>query len=140
MSFIADELTRLEDFDAYWVPRGCAKEAPIRTQSRIDVPRSGAEVRAGTVAVAGVAWAPHRGIRRVEVSVDDGPWEAAALGAVANKSTWVQWVHRWEAEPGEHVLRCRATDGSGTTQTARRRPPAPDGATGHHTIRVQVRA
>jgi len=133
------ELTRLEDFDAYWVPRGWAKEAPVRTQSRIDVPPSGAEVAAGTVAVGGVAWAPDRGIRRVEVSVDEGPWEPARLGAVASDDTWVQWVHRWDAEPGDHVLRCRATDGTGTTQTAERRPPAPDGATGLHTIRVSVR-
>ncbi|HEU5083130.1 MAG TPA: molybdopterin-dependent oxidoreductase [Acidimicrobiales bacterium] len=132
------ELTRLEDFDAFWIPRGWAKQAPVRTQSRIDVPRSGAEVAAGPVAVAGVAWAPDRGIRRVEVRVDDGPWEPARLGAVAGDATWVQWVHRWDAEPGEHVLRCRATDGTGETQPAERRPPAPDGATGHHAVRVRV--
>lgn len=132
------ELTRFEDFDAYWVPRGWSKRAPVKTQSRIDVPRGGADVAAGTVAVGGVAWAPTRGIRRVEVSVDEGPWEPARLGAAANDNTWVQWVYRWEASPGEHTLRCRATDDAGQTQTPERSDPAPDGATGHHSVRVTV--
>jgi DMSO/TMAO reductase YedYZ molybdopterin-dependent catalytic subunit len=133
------ELTRLEDFDAFWVPRGWAKEAPVKTQSRIDVPRSGVDVPAGTVAVGGVAWAPATGISGVEVRVDDGPWQAAELSAAASDNTWVQWVHRWAAEPGDHTLRCRATDASGETQTAQQSSPRPDGATGHHTVRLTVR-
>ena len=56
------QLTTLEGFDGYWVPLGWAKEAPILTQSRIDVPRGGASVAAGQQAVAGVAWAPDRGV------------------------------------------------------------------------------
>src|SRR3546814_5036559 len=46
------ELTTWEAFDAYWVPLGWAKEGPILTQSRIDLPREGANVAAGEVAVA----------------------------------------------------------------------------------------
>jgi DMSO/TMAO reductase YedYZ molybdopterin-dependent catalytic subunit len=134
------ELTRFEDFDAYWVPRGWSKQAPIKTQSRIDVPRAGAEVDAGPVTVGGVAWAPTVGIAEVEVSVDGGPWERAELGAVANDDTWVQWRFPWPAEPGEHRLRCRASDGDGDLQTADRAPPRPDGATGHHAVSVTVRA
>lgn len=133
------ELTRFEDFDAFWVPRGWAKEAPVKTQSRIDVPRSGADVPAGTVAVGGVAWAPATGVSGVEVQVDDGPWQPAELGGAASDNTWVQWVHRWAAEPGDHTLRCRATDATGTTQTAEQSSPRPDGATGHHSVRVSVR-
>jgi DMSO/TMAO reductase YedYZ molybdopterin-dependent catalytic subunit len=133
------ELTRFEDFDAYWVPRGWSKLAPVKTQSRIDVPRNRADVDAGTVAVGGVAWAPNVGIEAVEVQVDDGPWQPAELGAVASDDTWVQWLLRWDATPGRHTLRCRATDTSGSVQTAERRPPAPDGATGHHSVQVTVR-
>ena len=133
------ELTRFEDFDAYWVPRGWSKLGPIKTQSRIDVPSDRATVAAGTVAVGGVAWAPGRGIDRVELQVDDGPWQEAELAGASDDSTWAQWLVRWDAAPGEHVLRCRATDGTGEVQTAARRDPRPDGATGHHTIRITVR-
>jgi DMSO/TMAO reductase YedYZ molybdopterin-dependent catalytic subunit len=130
------ELNRFEDFDAYWVPRGWAKLGPVKTQSRIDVPRR--TVEPGQVPIAGVAWAPDVGITAVEVSIDGGPWLPAELEGAENDSTWAQWVHRWDATPGEHTLRCRATDATGSTQTAVEREPAPDGATGLHTVRVTV--
>lgn len=132
------ELTTLEAFDAYWVPRGWAKEAPILTQSRIDVPRDRASVPAGSVAVAGVAWAPDRGIAAVEVSVDEGAWQPAALAEAIGPQTWVQWRWTWQATPGDHRLRVRATDGTGEVQTAEPSNPAPDGARGHHGISVRV--
>jgi DMSO/TMAO reductase YedYZ molybdopterin-dependent catalytic subunit len=132
------ELTRFDRFDAYWVPRGWSAEGPIKTMSRIDVPAGLTEVAAGTVAVAGVAWAPTRGIGRVEVQVDDEPWQQAELAAPVNDLTWRQWLLRWEATPGRHRLRVRATDGDGETQTDQRAPVMPDGATGWHTITVTV--
>jgi DMSO/TMAO reductase YedYZ molybdopterin-dependent catalytic subunit len=132
------ELTTFDAYDAYWVRRGWAREGPIETQSRIDVPRHRASLAAGPVAVAGVAWAGERGIDRVEVSVDDRAWEQAELADELASTTWRQWRLRWDAEPGEHTLRVRATDGTGQTQTDRVSPPAPDGATGHHTIRIGV--
>ncbi len=132
------ELTTLDAFDSYWVDRGWAKQAPVKTASRIDTPRSGASVRAGRVPVAGVAWAQGRGIEAVEVRVDDGPWRPARLGAGVGDDTWRQWVHEWEAEPGRHQLAVRATDGRGRTQPAERVAPIPDGATGWHTISVSV--
>ena len=132
------ELTTLEAFDAYWVPLGWAKQAPILTQSRIDVPSSGARVPAGTVAVAGVAWAPDRGISAVEVQVDEDGWQPAEVSAPISDATWVQFLHRWEATAGEHLLRVRATDGLGEVQTDTRTPPPPDGSRGHHTIRVTI--
>ncbi|HEX6265039.1 MAG TPA: Ig-like domain-containing protein, partial [Actinomycetota bacterium] len=132
------ELTTLDAYDAYWIERGWAKEAPIKTQSRIDTPGSGAEVAPGPVPVAGVAWAQHRGIDRVEVRVDDGAWEPAELGAEDTIDTWRQWVYRWDATPGSHALAVRATDGEGETQTEDTVPPFPDGATGYHSIRVDV--
>jgi DMSO/TMAO reductase YedYZ molybdopterin-dependent catalytic subunit len=132
------ELTTLEAFDAYWVPRGWAKEAPILTQSRIDVPRDGASAAAGSVVVGGVAWAPDRGIEKVELSVDGGPWQAATLATELSPATWVLWQWTWQATAGQHILEVRATDGTGTVQTADVSAPDPDGARGHHRIAVSV--
>jgi hypothetical protein len=133
------ELSSFADFDAYWVRRGWAREAPVKTQSRIDVPRSQSRVPAGRVTVAGVAWAQHRGIQRVEVQVDDGPWRDTSLAAVPSVDTWRQWSLPWDATAGRHRLRVRATDRTGATQTPVRAEPFPDGATGWHTITVTVR-
>jgi DMSO/TMAO reductase YedYZ molybdopterin-dependent catalytic subunit len=132
------ELTTLEAFDAYWVPRGWSKEAPILTQSRIDVPRSGSSVRAGVVQVAGVAWAPDRGISKVEVSLDGGAWQPATLATAIGPQTWVQWQAGLQAAPGNHVVAVRATDGTGETQSSQVTRPDPDGARGYHQISVQV--
>jgi DMSO/TMAO reductase YedYZ molybdopterin-dependent catalytic subunit len=132
------ELTTLDAYDAYWIQRGWAKEAPVKTQSRIDTPAYRARLAPGPVAVAGVAWAQHRGIERVEVRVDGAGWEEAELGAADTIDTWRQWLYRWDAAPGSHSLAVRATDGEGETQTAGRAAPFPDGATGHHTILVEV--
>jgi hypothetical protein len=131
------ELTTLEAFDGYWVPLGWAKEAPILTQSRIDTPRHGTRLTAGTVPIAGVAWAPDRGIARVEVAIDD-EWREARLSAPLSDATWVQWVVEWTAAPGRHRIQVRATDGSGTLQEERRTSPAPDGARGWHAVDVEV--
>ncbi len=122
----------------YWTPRGWSEKGPIKTSSRIDVPRSGASVKAGRVAVAGVAWAQHRGISRVEVQVDSGPWTPARLAVEATIDAWRQWVLEWDATPGSHVLQVRAYDGAGQVQSAAVRPPAPDGAEGIHAVTVRV--
>jgi DMSO/TMAO reductase YedYZ molybdopterin-dependent catalytic subunit len=132
------ELTTLEAFDAYWVPRGWAKEAPILTQSRIDVPSANGDVGSGPVAVAGVAWAPDRGISRVEVKVDEGEWQNATIATPIGPQTWVQWKWTWQATPGQHVIAVRATDGAGEVQSDQVTPPAPDGARGYHAVRVRV--
>jgi DMSO/TMAO reductase YedYZ molybdopterin-dependent catalytic subunit len=132
------ELTTFDDV-AYWVPRGWAQQAPVKTMSRIDAPRT-EQVSAGTVAVAGVAWAVHRGIGKVEIQVDDGPWQPARLGTVPSDDTWVQWVFEWDARPGDHVITVRATDGAGQLQPEEPADPAPDGAQGWHARRFQVTA
>jgi hypothetical protein len=132
------ELSTFADFDAYWVRRGWAARAPIRTASRIDQPQPFATVAAGTVTVAGVAWAQRRGITAVEVQVDDGPWAQAELLPVPSVDTWVQWRYRWRATPGPHALRVRATDGTGQVQSEARATPFPSGATGRHTVTVTV--
>jgi DMSO/TMAO reductase YedYZ molybdopterin-dependent catalytic subunit len=130
------ELTGWDDFDAYWVPRGWAKEAPIKTQSRIDVPRADARVAAGPVAVAGVAWAPTRGIDAVEVRVDGGPWQRCETTDPLSSAAWVQWRAEVELAAGKHGLEVRATDGTGRPQTDEVSSPRPDGATGYHRITV----
>lgn len=126
------------DEEGFWIPRGWSRLGPIKTTSRIDVPHDGEELPSGDQAIAGVAWAPHRGIERVEVQVDDGAWKRATLGPVASVDTWVQWWLPWEAPRGDHQIRVRAVDGDGQTQTAELADPAPDGATGLHTIEVKV--
>jgi DMSO/TMAO reductase YedYZ molybdopterin-dependent catalytic subunit len=132
------ELTTLDAFDAYWVPRGWAKQAPILTQSRIDVPHDGAAVPVGPVAIAGVAWAPDRGVSKVEVRVDNGDWLPAMLSTEISDATWVQWRRGWDATQGDHTIAVRATDGHGEVQTEQSSPPAPDGARGYHTIRLRA--
>jgi DMSO/TMAO reductase YedYZ molybdopterin-dependent catalytic subunit len=134
------ELTTWESFNGYWVPLGWSKEGPILTQSRIDVPRSGQSVPAGRVAIAGVAWAPDRGVSKVEIAIDR-EWRDCTLSQPISGATWVQWTYTWDAAAsgaGPHTIEVRATDGTGEVQTADRTPPPPDGARGHHTIQVQV--
>ena len=132
------EATTFSTYDAYWVPLGWAQQAPVKTESRIDVPPRGNSVSAGSVTVAGVAWAPTRGIAAVEVQIDDIAWQRAQISAELSKETWRQWLYRWNATPGNHQLRVRAIDGTGATQDPRNAPPEPDGATGYHTIDVTV--
>jgi DMSO/TMAO reductase YedYZ molybdopterin-dependent catalytic subunit len=132
------ELTTLAAFDAYWVRLGWAKEGPILTQSRIDHPAAGTTLPAGPVIVDGLAWAPDRGIARVEVRVDGGAWQAAQLGRALSRATWVQWLLPWQATPGNHLVEVRATDGTGAVQTATRGGPAPAGATGYDQVTVSV--
>jgi DMSO/TMAO reductase YedYZ molybdopterin-dependent catalytic subunit len=131
------EVTRFADAEAYWTVRGWSKRGPVKTQSRIEVPRTGASVAAGRVVVAGTAWAQHRGVEGVEVRVDDSPWRPATLAADGGIDSWRQWSFPWDAAAGEHVLQVRASDPDGP-QTDDEAPVAPDGATGHHTVRVTV--
>jgi len=132
------ELTTYAAYTAYWSHRGWSQQAPIKTESRIDTPKGAATVAAGsTVMIAGVAWAQHRGIEAVEVSVD-GSWRPATLAVQDTIDTWRQWYYPWHATAGRHVLQVRATDKTGYTQTAIAHAPEPNGATGYHTITVQA--
>ncbi len=127
------------NFDAYWIQRTWSKEGPIKTQSRIDTVQDGEQLSAGKIPVGGIAWAPHRGIERVELSTDGGQtWNQARLAKQLAIDTWRQWIYDWDARPGEYTLMVRATDGEGVTQTATQAPPHPSGATGYHTVGVTV--
>ena len=131
------QLTTFGAFNAYWTQRGWSQQAPIKTESRIDTPKGNANVAAGTVMIAGVAWAQHRGVEAVEVGID-GSWHQAKLASQDTIDTWRQWYFPWKATPGSHTLQVRATDKTGYTQTATVQKPEPNGATGFHTIHVTV--
>jgi DMSO/TMAO reductase YedYZ molybdopterin-dependent catalytic subunit len=132
------KLTRFADDVGYWTPRGWSERGPIKTSSRIDVPRDGRTVRAGTVAFGGVAWAQHTGIGKVELRVNGGPWQLAGLAPGISKDTWYQWKLALALAPGQYEVQVRATDLRGVPQVEGRAPVAPDGATGYHTVRVSV--
>ena len=141
------ELTTWEDFNGYWITRGWSKEGPIKTQSRIDVPNANARLGGGAQPIAGVAWAPDRGVDKVEVLITDivdgeevpnDNWIEAELSNDVTDNSWRQWMLPWDAPQGDHVIRVRATDGEGVTQTPERTRVDPDGASGWHTIAVRV--
>jgi DMSO/TMAO reductase YedYZ molybdopterin-dependent catalytic subunit len=123
---------------AYWAQRGWSQQAPIKTESRIDVPNGESQIKPGRIAVAGVAWAQHKGVEAVEVRVDQGPWNPARLAAVPDLDTWRQWVWEWDATSGNHVIEVRATDKTGYTQTAAQAQPEPNGASGYPSVAVTV--
>jgi DMSO/TMAO reductase YedYZ molybdopterin-dependent catalytic subunit len=132
------EVTTYQQAAAYWTQNGWDAQAPIKTESRIDVPNGNGTLRPGRTAVAGVAWAQHKGIAAVEVQVDNGPWHEAHLAAVPDIDTWRQWVWYWDASPGTHIIQARATDATGYTQTAVQVAPQPNAATGYPSVMVKV--
>ncbi len=138
------ELTRFDRAEAYWTRLGWSAHGPIKTESRIDVPRSGQDVARGPVTFGGVAWAQNRGVRAVEVRIDgpnaQGDWQPAQLGEDYSNETWRLWSFQWDADaPGLHEIRVRATDGTGAVQTSEQADVVPDGATGWHTVSFAVK-
>lgn len=132
-------LTRFDRAAAYWTRQGWAPRAPIKTESRIDVPKRHQRVPMGPVVFGGVAWAQNRGVRAVEVRIDDGGWQRAELGANYSRQTWRLWSFPWQAKTaGRHTITVRATDNTGATQTEHQVGPVPDGATGWHTVDFSV--
>jgi DMSO/TMAO reductase YedYZ molybdopterin-dependent catalytic subunit len=137
-------LTRMEAIDhqgdGYWVDRGWSETAFVKTTSAIDAVAEDAETQDGAIPVGGIAYAGARGISKVEVQVDGGPWEEAELRTPAlSPLTWVQWRYEWQAEPGRHTFGVRATDGTGEVQVTEDSPPHPDGATGEDEETATVR-
>lgn len=132
------EVTRFADSKAYWTQRGWSERGPIKTMARVEVPKSFAVVKAGRVAVGGTAWAQTRGIAKVEVQIDGGDWAPAVLSEEASVVTWRQWSFAWDATPGAHYIKVRATDGTGEVQAEKRADPVPDGASGWQSVMVTV--
>lgn len=134
------EVTRFDRAQAYWTERGWSPQGPIKTECRIDTPRAHGTYPAGTtLTIAGVAWAQHRGIKAVEVRIDQGGWQPARLAAEPSIDTWRQWAFDWEATgSGVHTVWVRATDGTGAVQTADVADVVPDGASGYPSLTVRV--
>ena len=133
------EVTRFADAEGYWTPRGWSERGPVKLESRIDTPRAGSTVQAGSeVAIAGVAWQPHTGVKGVQVRVGDGSWQDATLADSVSADTWRQWVYRWTPTKGSHRIQVRAVSADGEVQTSVERPPAPNGASGWHTVEVRA--
>jgi len=132
-------LTTYDEASAYWTDRDWATDAPIKISTRIDTPNALDRLPAGEVVIGGVAWAQQRGgVDQVQVQVDGGPWRDAEMGPDVNNDYWRQWFFRWDAEPGSHAIAARAISGDGTTQTAVRAQPFPDGASGIQSLMVTV--
>lgn len=132
------EVTRFDQQTSYWTDRGWSPEGPIKTASRIDVPKSFEKFPVGKVVMGGVAWAQHRGIQSVEVQIDQGGWQMATLSTEVTTDTWRQWTYVWDATPGSHNVSCRATDSTGAVQESAIRTPIPDGATGYDSTAFTV--
>jgi Oxidoreductase molybdopterin binding domain/Mo-co oxidoreductase dimerisation domain len=128
------ELTTFSAAQGYWIPRGYSQQAPVKTESRIDKPAAFTRVPAGNVVVAGIAWAQTKGIARVEVRVDGGPWQDAQLSVEVTKNSWRMWRAFIDLKPGNHTVESRATDDTGYVQTAATADTIPDGATGWHSV------
>jgi DMSO/TMAO reductase YedYZ molybdopterin-dependent catalytic subunit len=131
------ELTTWDAKQAYWLQRGWSEQGPIKTESRIDAPHG--ELTAGKVRVAGIAFAQHTGIEKVEVRLDSGPWQQAVLSTEVTTDAWRMWWAELEAGSGSHTATVRATDRTGYTQTDQIADVVPDGATGWHTIAFTAR-
>jgi hypothetical protein len=124
------------DEEGYWVRRGWDKEARMRARSIIDTVGTdmmiGEVGEATVVPIGGMAHAGARGISRVEVRVDDGPWNTAQIREPLSDTTWVLWRYDWPFQTGDHTLTVRCFEADGTPQIARRSPVRPSGATGLH--------
>ncbi|WP_157974145.1 molybdopterin-dependent oxidoreductase, partial [Desertihabitans aurantiacus] len=132
------EVTRFDAQTAYWTDRGWSDRGPVLTQSRIDVPSSLGSISPDSPVIAGVAWAQHRGIDKVEIRIDGGQWQETTLADSGGIDTWRQWSFRYDGPPGRHTAEVRATDGTGETQPEQRRPVVPAGATGWHQIQFTL--
>ncbi|MSO59112.1 MAG: hypothetical protein EXQ63_02175 [Ilumatobacteraceae bacterium] len=131
------ELTTWNAFDAYWIDRGWAKQGPMLSSSRIDLPRNGAQIKTPSVIIAGFAWAPRAGVKSVDVRVDDGQWIPAEVKKSPTGDTWCQWKLNWTVTPGQHKFTTRVIDATGAIQDEQVRPVEPSGATGYHSISVE---
>ncbi|ALE07946.1 oxidoreductase [Arthrobacter sp. ERGS1:01] len=133
------EVTTFAAKTGYWTTRGWSSHGPIKTASRVEVPRALARVPAGKVGIGGTAWAQHTGISKVEIQLDGGPWQPAVLSAEASVDTWRQWSYMWDgATTGTHNVKVRAYNAQGVLQIEEQAPPEPDGSTGWHSITFTV--
>ena len=131
--WITDIVLVSDYIPGYWVSRGWDRQAIMKTTSVIDVVATNDLIRSSGqtfVPVGGIAHAGDRGISKVEIQVDGGPWEAAELRPPLSGLTWVIWRYEWPFRQGSHVFAVRAYDGSGTLQITHPHGAYSSGATG----------
>jgi DMSO/TMAO reductase YedYZ molybdopterin-dependent catalytic subunit len=126
------------DQPGYWEQVGWSESAVVKTMSRIDQPLSGSTASAGTVRLAGLAFAGARRISAVELSWDRSGWHAASLEREFSPCSWRFWHLDALLAPGHYTVSVRATDGTGAAQTAVPAPSLPDGSAGLHSIVLDV--
>ena len=123
------ELTRFDEFEGYWIPRGWSVGGPIKTQSRIDVPRRRGPVSAGQARWPSAGWPgpPSAGITKVEVQRRRRTdWDEADLGEEFAATAWRQWKHVITPAGGASTgSGCGPRTGRARPRPARRRPPIP---------------
>jgi DMSO/TMAO reductase YedYZ molybdopterin-dependent catalytic subunit len=124
----------------YWEMQGWDHNAVVKTTARFDVPRDGDIVKLGVVSLSGVAFAGNRGVSKVEYSTDGGRrWTAADLKPPLSSLTWVLWSAVWTpGREGSYQLQVRATDAAGATQESKAAASYPGGASGYHTVQINV--
>jgi DMSO/TMAO reductase YedYZ molybdopterin-dependent catalytic subunit len=126
----------------YWVVRGWDRTARMKATAVIDTVAVNA-TKAGPngqtlVSIGGIAHAGARGISKVELQVDNGPWQEAALRTPLSNRTWVIWRYDWPFHAGQHRFTVRCSDGIGAPQITAPSPPEPNGATGLHSRRQRL--
>ncbi len=121
--------------EGYWVERNWDEITQVRTTSVIDTVAVDAIVESGRqrlVPIGGIAFSGARGISKVEIRVDGGPWEAAQLRAPLSETTWIFWRYEWPFAEGAHTFEVRCAEGDGTPQIEEVHPARPSGSTGIH--------
>lgn len=133
--WITDMMLSEEYKEGYWVERGWDEVAQVKATSVIDTIAGHAAYESGgqmLVPVGGIAFAGARGISKVEVRVDGGPWREARLRAPLSETTWVIWRYDWPFEEGRHTFEVRCAEGDGTPQIEEEQDNRPSGASGIH--------
>ncbi len=121
--------------EGYWVERNWDEVAQVKTTSVIDTVAVDNLIQAGEqtlVPLGGIAFSGDRGISKVEVRVDGGPWQEAQLRDPLSETTWVIWRYEWPFSEGKHTFEVRTAEGDGTPQIEERTGNRPSGATGIH--------
>ena len=127
--------------EGYWVERNWDETAQVKTTSVIDTVAVNAVIEDGDqklVPVGGIAFSGDRGISKVEVRVDGGPWQEAKLRSPLSETTWVIWRYDWPFAEGEHTFEVRCAEADGTPQIEEDHANRPSGATGLHSHEATI--
>ena len=140
-----DSITATRSYHTWGALRGLAPQVDGEkaVRSRIDAPFDQSEARIDEpVTITGLAATPGIGIARVQIQIDD-VWNDAELTfnhIEDGRSPFLWSLYRYVWTPdraGRHILRVRAFDADGQTQS--RRAEFPYDSSAIHAVRVDVR-